>query len=42
VEFLPPIAPGLERKAFMAELEQRIESATKRLIAEAGPERLAA
>ena len=41
VEFLPPIAPGLERKAFMAELEQRIESATERLIAEARPERLA-
>ena len=42
VEFLPPIAPGLERKAFMAELEQRLESATARLIAEARPERLAA
>ncbi len=35
VEFLPPIAPGLERKTFMAELEQRLESATGRLIAEA-------
>jgi 1-acyl-sn-glycerol-3-phosphate acyltransferase len=42
VEFLPPIAPGLERKAFMAELEQRLESATERLIAEARPGRLAA
>jgi 1-acyl-sn-glycerol-3-phosphate acyltransferase len=42
VEFLPPIAPGLERKAFMADLEQRIESATARLIAEAGPAQLAA
>jgi 1-acyl-sn-glycerol-3-phosphate acyltransferase len=42
VEFLPPIAPGLERKAFMAELEQRLESATERLIAEAGAARLAA
>jgi 1-acyl-sn-glycerol-3-phosphate acyltransferase len=42
VEFLPPIAPGLDRKAFMAELEHRIESATARLIAEARPDRLAA
>jgi 1-acyl-sn-glycerol-3-phosphate acyltransferase len=35
VEFLPPIAPGMERGAFLHELEQRIESATARLIAEA-------
>jgi 1-acyl-sn-glycerol-3-phosphate acyltransferase len=35
VEFLPPIAPGMERDAFLRELEQRIESATARLIAEA-------
>jgi 1-acyl-sn-glycerol-3-phosphate acyltransferase len=35
VEFLPPIPPGLDRRAFMAELEQRIETATARLIAEA-------
>ncbi len=35
VEFLEPIQPGLDRKAFMAELEQRIETATDRLIAEA-------
>lgn len=35
VEFLQPIEPGLERKAFMAELEQRIEPATAALIAEA-------
>lgn len=34
LEFLPPIAPGLDRKAFMAELENRIESATKKLLAE--------
>ncbi len=35
VEFLPPIAPGLERKAFMAELERRLETATARLVAQA-------
>ncbi len=31
MEFLPPIAPGLDRKAFMAELERRIEGASRRL-----------
>ncbi|MBI2235732.1 MAG: 1-acyl-sn-glycerol-3-phosphate acyltransferase [Magnetospirillum sp.] len=36
VEFLPVIAPGMDRKAFMAELERRIETATDRLVAEAG------
>jgi 1-acyl-sn-glycerol-3-phosphate acyltransferase len=36
VEFLPPIEPGLPRSEFMAELETRIETATDRLIAEAG------
>ncbi len=35
VEFLEAIQPGLDRKAFMAELEQRIETATDRLITEA-------
>lgn len=35
VEFLPAIGPGLERKAFLAELEQRVEEATAALIAEA-------
>lgn len=35
VEFLEPIEPGLERKAFMALLEQRIETATDRLLAAA-------
>jgi 1-acyl-sn-glycerol-3-phosphate acyltransferase len=35
VEFLPPLEPGLERKAFMAELEARLEPATERLVAEA-------
>lgn len=34
VEFLPPIAPGLDRRTFMAELERSIESATNRLLAE--------
>jgi 1-acyl-sn-glycerol-3-phosphate acyltransferase len=38
VEFLPPIAPGLERAAFMAELERRLEPATARLIAQARDE----
>lgn len=31
VEMLPPIAPGLERSAFMTELQTRIETATTRL-----------
>jgi 1-acyl-sn-glycerol-3-phosphate acyltransferase len=35
VEFLEPIAPGLDRQAFMAELERRLEAATRRLIEEA-------
>lgn len=35
LEFLPAIAPGLPRRAFLAELEQRIEGATDRLVAEA-------
>lgn len=35
VEFLEPIPPGLERKAFMALLEQRIEPASAQLVAEA-------
>lgn len=35
VEILPPIAPGLAKPAFMAALEERIETATARLEAEA-------
>lgn len=35
IEFLDPIAPGLDRKTFMAELQTRIETATDRLVAEA-------
>ena len=35
VEFLPPIPPGLKRRDFMKTLEDRIESATRRLEAEA-------
>ena len=35
LEFLPAIAPGLSRSAFMALLEVRIEEATNRLLAEA-------
>ena len=34
IEYLPSIPPGLPRRAFMAELERRIESATARLVAE--------
>ncbi len=33
-EFLEPIAPGLRREAFMAELERRIETASDRLLSE--------
>jgi 1-acyl-sn-glycerol-3-phosphate acyltransferase len=32
VAFLPPIPPGLDRAAFMAELEARIETTTDRLV----------
>jgi len=35
LEFLEPMAMGLDRKPFMAELENRVEVATNRLIAEA-------
>ena len=35
VEFLPPIAPGLDRKAFLRLLQETIETASDRLIAEA-------
>ena len=35
VEFLEPIPPGLDRRRFMAELSERIESASDRLLAEA-------
>lgn len=36
VEFLPPIAPGLPRDAFLAQLEQEVETASDRLLREAG------
>jgi 1-acyl-sn-glycerol-3-phosphate acyltransferase len=39
LEFLPPIPPGLPRKAFMAELEKRLEGASLRLAAEGAPVR---
>ena len=39
IEFLDPIPPGLDRKAFMAELENRIEPATAKLVAEARGEK---
>jgi 1-acyl-sn-glycerol-3-phosphate acyltransferase len=35
LQALEPIAPGMDRKAFMAELEKRIETATDQLVAEA-------
>jgi len=35
VEILDPIPPGLDKKAFIARLEQAIEPATARLVAEA-------
>lgn len=34
IEFLPPIAGGLKRREFMAKLEDDIEAATDRLVAE--------
>jgi 1-acyl-sn-glycerol-3-phosphate acyltransferase len=34
VEFLPVIGPGMQRDAFLQELERRIETATDRLVAE--------
>lgn len=34
LKFLPPIAPGLPRKAFMAELQRRIEGESERLVAD--------
>lgn len=34
LEYLEPIPPGLNRKAFLAELESRIEQATDRLVQE--------
>ena len=40
LEFLPPIPPGLKRREFMAALEESIETASNRLIAEAGQPRL--
>ena len=36
VEFLPAIAPGTSKEAFMAELEQAVESRSDALMAEAG------
>ena len=37
LEYLPPIAPGLRRREFMAKLEERIETASGRLAAQSGP-----
>ena len=38
VEILDPIPPGLDRETFMARLQEDIETATARLMAEAEPE----
>ncbi len=35
IEFLPLMPPDLDRRAFLAELEKRIETATERLVAKA-------
>jgi len=35
IEFLPPLEKGLDRRAFMTELQNRMESATNRLIKDA-------
>jgi 1-acyl-sn-glycerol-3-phosphate acyltransferase len=35
IEYLPPIQPGLGRKAFMAELESRLEPAAQNLLSHA-------
>jgi 1-acyl-sn-glycerol-3-phosphate acyltransferase len=32
IEYLPPIPPGLDRRAFMAELEARLEPASRKLL----------
>lgn len=34
IEFLPPIEPGLDRRRFMDELKERIETKTRELVAE--------
>lgn len=36
IEFLEPIPPGLDRKTFMETLETRVETATARIVGEAG------
>jgi 1-acyl-sn-glycerol-3-phosphate acyltransferase len=36
IEFLPPIEPGMKRKEFMIELQDRIKTATQKLEIEAG------
>jgi len=36
VEFLPPIEPGLDRETFLARLENDVETASNRLMEEAG------
>jgi 1-acyl-sn-glycerol-3-phosphate acyltransferase len=38
VEFLPPMPPGLNRKAFMMELQTRVETASRALAGLPAPE----
>lgn len=35
IEFLPPIAPGMDKAEFMAKLQETVESASQRLLEEA-------
>jgi 1-acyl-sn-glycerol-3-phosphate acyltransferase len=36
IEFLPPIVPGLDKNAFLKQLEDVVETQSNRLMAEAG------
>ncbi len=38
MEFLDPIYPGMEKAAFLKELETKIETATARLVAQGSDE----
>jgi 1-acyl-sn-glycerol-3-phosphate acyltransferase len=36
IEYLPEIAPGLDKDVFLARLEEEVETASNRLMREAG------